>query len=122
VKSPSFVSIGNCEQLDGIGTTLVHALRASARGSRLRLRAAVSASRTLANAAPSGIRPDLQLMAQTFSRLAATLAKAGYKPGQIPTASQIAVIQAASQSFNLAKLRAADHHVARWWRQNCAGI
>ena len=122
VKPPSFVSLRHCEQLDGIGTSLVQALQAGTRGGKLRLHAAVGASRSLADAAPSEVRPDLRLMAQTLSRLDAVLAKAGYKPGQTPTASQVAVLQAASQSFNLAKLRAAQHHVARWWRQNCAGI
>jgi hypothetical protein len=122
VKPPSFVSVGNCEQLDGIVTAFAQALQAGTSGGKLRLHAAISASRSLADSAPSEIHPDLRLMAQTFSILAAALAKAGYTPGRIPTASQVAVIQAASQPLNLAKLRAAEHHVARWWRQNCEGI
>jgi hypothetical protein len=116
------VSIGNCEQLDGIGTALAEALQAGTRGRKLRLHASIGASRSLADAAPSEIQPDLRLMAQTLSRLAGALAKAGYTPGRIPTASQVAVIKAATQPLNLAKLRAAEHHVARWWRQNCEGI
>jgi hypothetical protein len=122
VKPPSFVSVGNCEQLDGIGTALAQALQAGTRGGKLRLHAAISASRSLADAAPSEIQPDLRLSAETFSRLAGALAKAGYTPGRIPTASQVAVIKAASRPFNLARLRAAEHHIARWWRQNCEGI
>ncbi len=117
--SPTFANTGNCQQLAGIGAKFAQAIQASTSGGKLNLQTAVSAYQSLASAAPSAIRPDLQLLAQTFSSFASALSKVGYTPGQVPTASQIAGIEAAGQLFNQAKLQAAEQHLSAWAHQNC---
>ena len=115
---PSWANVDKCQQLAEIGTTFAQALHAS----KPNLQAAVNALQSLAKATPSEISPDVQLLAQTSSNFASALAKSGYTPGQVPTASQIADVQTAAQGFTQPQVRAAEQHVSAWAHQNCAGL
>ncbi len=115
----SFASSGNCLQLAGVGEKFAQALSAATGSGHLDLNAAVSAFKGLANGAPSGIRPDLQLIAQSFGSFASALAKAHYTVGQVPNASQVATLQAAASQLNTSKIQAAETAIANWARANC---
>ena len=116
---PSFASAQSCPQLAGLGSKFAQAMSATTSGRKFDLQTAVNAYQTLANAAPSKIRPDLQLIAQAFTSFAAALTKAGYTPGKVPTAGQIAALQTAGQAFSQPRLRAAEQRLSVWARQNC---
>ncbi len=73
----------------------------------------------MANAAPSEIRPDIQLVAQAFTSFATALSKAGYTPGTVPTAGQIAALQTAGQAFSQPQLHAAEQRISVWAQHNC---
>jgi hypothetical protein len=117
--APSFASATNCQQLAGVGAKFAQAMSAATRGGKYDLQTAVSAYQGLASAAPAQIRPDVQLMAQAFSSFAAALSKAGYVPGKVPTAAQIAGLQSATKIFSQPKLRAAGQRLSAWAHQNC---
>ncbi|MEA2196141.1 MAG: hypothetical protein QOJ25_192 [Solirubrobacteraceae bacterium] len=114
-----FADAGNCQQLAGVGAKFGQALSAATTGGHPNLQGIASAYQGLANAAPSEIRPDVQVIAQVFTSYVGALSKVGFKVGQTPTPSQVAGIQAATQSFNQPKLRAAEQHITAWARQNC---
>jgi hypothetical protein len=75
--------------------------------------------KALAKAAPSEIRGDFETFAAAFSAYANALQKAGIKPGQTPTAAQIAALTTAAKSFSAPKLQAAEQHLAAWGQKNC---
>ena len=117
--APSFASGTNCQQLAGVGAKFAQAMSAATRGGKLDLQTAVSAYQALASAAPGQIRPDVQVMARAFSSFAAGLSKAGYIPGKVPTAAQIAGLQTVAQVFSQPKFRAAAQRLSAWAHQNC---
>jgi hypothetical protein len=116
---PSFASATNCQQLAGVGAKFAQAMSAATRGGKVDLQTAVSAYQALASAAPGQIRPDVQVMAQAFSSFAAALSKAGYIPGKVPAAAQLAGVQTAAQVFSQPKFRAAAQRLSAWAHQNC---
>jgi hypothetical protein len=118
-SAPSFSSASNCQQLMGLGSKYGQAISAATTGGKFNLQAVVGLYQSLANAAPAAIRPDLQQTAQAMVSFAATLSRAGYKPGQVPTAAETAALQAASKQFTQPKFRAAAQHLSTWVRQNC---
>jgi hypothetical protein len=117
--APSFASGSNCLQLGGLGAKFARAMAAARSGGQLNLQAAVSAYHDLANAAPSDIRPDLQLTAQAFTAFAGSLTKVGYTPGKTPTPAQLAGLQSAVQIFTQTKFQAAERHLSVWAHQHC---
>jgi hypothetical protein len=94
-------------------------MSAATTGGKFNLQAVVGLYQSLANAAPAEIRPDLQLTAQGLASFASTLSKVGYKVGQVPTAAEIAGLQAASQQFSQPKFRTAEQHLSTWAHKNC---
>lgn len=117
--APSFTSLGNCQQLAGVGAKFAQAMAGARSGGKFNFQAAVTAYQNLANAAPSAIRPDVQVMAQLFSSFAGALSKVGYTPGQAPSPTQLAGLQTAVQLFSQPKVRAAEQHLTAWAHQNC---
>jgi hypothetical protein len=117
--APSFASAQNCLQLSGLGAKFAQAMSATTSGGKFDLQTVVNAYQALANAAPSEIRPDLQVIAQEFTAFATALSKAGYTPGTVPTAGQIAALQTAAQAFSQPQLRAAEQRLSVWARHNC---
>jgi hypothetical protein len=94
-------------------------MAAASSGGKYNLSAAVAAYRALANAAPSAIRPDLQTLAGAFTAYATAVGKAGFKPGQVPSPTQIAAIEAAAKQFSNTKLLAASKAIESWAAKNC---
>jgi hypothetical protein len=103
----------------GLGAKYAQAMSAASTGGKFNLAAVVGLYKNLANAAPAEIRPDLQQTTQALASFAATMAKVGYKPGQVPTGAEIAGLQAASQQFSQPKFLAAEKHLSTWAHQNC---
>ena len=76
----------------------------------------------LAAAAPSDIRPDFETFATAFAAAATALQKANFKPGQTPSAKQLAELQNATKSFSSAKVQAASKHLEAWGSTHCGGL
>lgn len=117
--APKFTSTKNCSQLMALGAKVSQALQSSSGSASSRVDNEVNAFKALANAAPSEIRGDFQTFASAFAAYAQALAKAGFKPGKVPTAGQIAAMTTAAKSFSTPKLQAAEQHLSAWAQQNC---
>jgi hypothetical protein len=117
--APKFATSKNCAQLEALGTKLAQALQTTSGSAETRLANEAKLFQQFANAAPSDVRGDFQTLAAAFTTFQHALAKAGVKPGTVPTAAQIAQIQAAVKAFSSPKLRAAEQHLAAWAQKNC---
>jgi hypothetical protein len=117
--APKFTSTKNCAQLMALGAKVSQALQSSSGSASSRVDNEVNAFKALASAAPSEIRGDFQTFATAFAAYAQALAKAGFKPGKVPTAAQIAAMTTAAKSFSTPKLAAAEQHLSAWAQQNC---
>jgi hypothetical protein len=119
VAAPSFSSAKNCKQLADLGAKMSAALQASSGNGSNSLGDEANVFKALAKAAPSEIRGDFETFAVAFAAYANALQKAGIKPGQTPTAAQIAALTDAAKSFSAPKLQAAEQHLAAWGQKNC---
>jgi len=117
--SPSFASTQNCAKLITLGAQLSKAFQSSSGNTEQTLANEGKLFQAMADAAPSDIRGDFQTFAQAFTAYGQALVKAGLKPGQTPTASQVAQLQAAAKSFSTPQLRLAEQHLSAWAGKNC---
>ena len=118
-STPSFASAKNCVQLASLGRKVSAAMAASAGTGTSNLDAEVNAFKALADAAPSEIRGDFQTFESAFVTFAQAYGKSGFKPGQTPSAAQIAALTAAAKSLSTPKLQAAEQHLSAWAAKNC---
>jgi hypothetical protein len=114
-----FATSKNCAQLEALGTKLAQALQTTSGSAETRLENEAKLFQQYANAAPSEVRGDFQTLAAAFTTYLHALEKVGVKPGKIPTAAQIAQIQAAAKAFSTPKLRTAEQHLVAWAQKNC---
>jgi hypothetical protein len=121
-STPSFASAKNCAQLASIGAKFSEAMAATSGTGKTNLSDVADVFTALAKAAPSEIRPDFEIIAAAFGKYADALNKSGYKPGQVPTAAQIAALQSLAKTFSDPKLKAAEQHLSAWGSKNCGGL
>jgi hypothetical protein len=121
-SAPTFATSKNCAQLIGLGAKFAQALQSNSGNAGASLTNETKAFQAMAAAAPSEIRGDFQTIAGAFSVYVQALAKAGFKPGTVPSAAQLAQIQAATKAFSTSKLKAAEQHLSAWSRKNCGGL
>jgi hypothetical protein len=119
-STASFADASNCKALGGVGTKFAQAMEAATSGGKVNYQAAVKAYQQLAGSAPSAIRPDLEDMAQAFTSFASAISKSGFKPGKVPSPSQIAGLESAAKSFSSAKLEKDEKDVEAWAVKNCS--
>jgi hypothetical protein len=104
--------------LDGLGAAFARAM-ASATGAKFNLTAEAADFQNLVSAAPSAIQPDLEAVAQAFTKFAAAFTKSGYEIGKAPTAAQTAALESAEAVFAEPKLRSAEAALEAWGKKNC---
>jgi len=117
--APKFASTKNCQQLSALGAKVAQALQSSSGAGTSSLGNEANVFKALADAAPAEIRGDFQTFAAAFAAYAQALTKAGFKPGQVPTAAQVAAMTDAAKAFGTPKLQAAEKHLAAWGQKNC---
>ncbi|MGZ4282037.1 MAG: hypothetical protein ACXVQ4_08075 [Gaiellaceae bacterium] len=76
---------------------------------------------SMADAAPSEIRGDFKTFATAFNAYAQALDKAGYNPGTVPNAGQLAQMMKAVKAFSAPQLQTAEQHMTAWAQKNCSG-
>ena len=113
-SNPSFASTKNCAQLASLASKLTNSV-----GGKVDLKGYSDAMDALANAAPDEIKSDFKTFADAFKGFASAMADAGLKPGETPTAAQIAKLSAASQKLSTPKIQAATRHLEAWGQKNC---
>ena len=116
-SNPSFASTKNCAQLSSLASKLANSVNAT--GGKVDLKGYSDAMDALANAAPDEIKSDFKTFADAFKGFASAMSDAGLKPGETPTAAQIAKLTAASQKLSTPKIQAATRHLEAWGQKNC---
>lgn len=117
----SFASAKNCLELAGIGQKFAQAMAAANSSGKSSLDNVAEVYRALAKAAPSAIRSDFETIAGAFESYVEAVKKAGFTPGKVPTASQLAALSSAAKSFSSPKLQSAEQHLSAWGKKNCGG-
>ena len=113
-SNPSFASTKNCAQLASLASKLTNSV-----GGKVDLKGYSDAMDALANAAPDEIKSDFKTFANAFKDFASAMSDAGLKPGETPTAAQIAKLTAAGQKLSTPKVQAATRHLEAWGQKNC---
>jgi hypothetical protein len=71
----------------------------------------------LADKAPSDIKGDFKVIADAYSKIASVVKD--LKPGQQPTADQLAKLQQLQTQIDTTKLTQASTHIEAWVKQHC---
>jgi hypothetical protein len=121
VNTHAFASVKNCTELAGMGEKFSQAMAAASSNGTTSLTQVATAYQGLASDAPSAIRSDFETIATAFKNYAEAVQKAGFTPGKVPTASQIAALAFASKSFSAPNLKTAEQHLSTWASNNCHG-
>ena len=116
--SPSFASTKNCKELEGLAAKISQSFQPNAKG-ELDLNKEADALAALGDAAPDEIKGDFKTFADAFKQFAKAYGDVKLKPGETPTAEQIAKLTELSKSFNTAKLQQATQHLAAWGQSHC---
>jgi hypothetical protein len=116
--TPRFASPSNCAQLASLAVKVAASLTPSSTLSDT-LKTEEKELSTLESAAPSAIKGDFKTFFDAFKQYADAIVKAGFAPGKIPTAKQIAALGAAVKVFDTPKLKAAETHLTAWAHKNC---
>ena len=120
-SKPNFASISNCTDLSGVGSEFAKAMAAGTNGGKINLSAITKAYQNLADAAPSAIKPAIEKLAAAFTGYLSALTKAGYKPGTVPSATQLAAMEQAAKQISASDVANASKAVEAWAAKNCAG-
>ena len=117
-SSGSFASTKNCKDLEGLAAKVSQSFQPNGNG-ELDLKKEADALDALANAAPNEIKSDFKTFADAFKKFAQVYGDVKIKPGETPTATQIAKLTEAAKSFNSAKLQQATQHLSAWASSHC---
>lgn len=117
-STPSFASTKNCKELEGLAAKVSQSFQPNASG-ELDLSKEADALDALASAAPDEIKADFKTFAEAFKNFAKAYGDTKIKPGETPTATQIAKLTAAAKSMNTPKLQQAMQHLSAWGSSHC---
>jgi hypothetical protein len=111
-----------CAQAVAAWSQAAQAAGAAMSGTSEDISASVDALQAFAASAPEEIRDDFTTVYEAYAAFIGALEDSGYDPasGAIPTAEQIAAIEAASQSLNDAEVAGASERVTAWFDDNCS--
>jgi hypothetical protein len=116
--APSFASTKNCKELEGLAAKVSQSFQPNSSG-ELDLKKEADALDALADAAPDDIKGDFKTFADAFRNFAKAYGDTKIKPGQTPTAEQIAKLTKAAQSLNTPKFQQATQHLSQWGSAHC---
>ena len=103
----------DCLRLAGIGATFAQALTGASDEE------ATEAFQKLVDEVPEEIKADVQVLADWLADYTAKLQDIGLTTGQVPTAEQLAQLQAALADTNEDEITAASQRLEAWANDNC---
>ncbi len=77
--------------------------------------------REYAEQVPEEIRDDVTVLAEAYGEYITELQDLGLEAGEVPSADQLAQLQAASQSLGTSEVQAASTSLSAWTTENCSG-
>jgi hypothetical protein len=112
---PSLASAANCKQLADLGAQYSKAITGAANGQDMKKTGQLL--QEFAAKTPADIRPDFEVVAQAYAKLAGALGD--LKPGVASNAAALAKLQKLVAGLDTAKLTQATQHISKWVKQNC---
>jgi hypothetical protein len=109
---------GDCRKLLQAAQELSQSL-SSAATDKEKLQQSKQLFQSFVDKAPSEIKPDLQVLADAFSKYVDVLANVDLKPGQTPDAATIQKLQQAIASIDETKVQKASQHLDAWAKTHC---
>jgi len=109
---------GDCRKLAQAGQEFAQSM-SSATTDKEKLQQAKQLYQSFVDKAPSDIKPDLQVLADAYSKIVDAVGKIDIKPGQTPDAATIQKFQDALASIDNAKVQEASQHLTTWVTSNC---
>lgn len=111
---------GDCRKLAEAGANLSQSF-SSASTDKEKLEQAKQLYQSFVDKAPSEIKPDLQVLADAYSKIVDAVGNLNVKPGETPDAATIQKFQEALASIDNVKVRKASEHLTSWVTSNCTG-
>ena len=108
---------GNCSQLAGLATSLSQAVSGTG-GNDVTKTAALL--KEFADKTPADIRPDFEVVAAAYAKIADALKGLNLKPGATPDPAAIAKLTKLSSELDQTALQKAYTHIGAWAQKNCA--
>jgi hypothetical protein len=120
---PTFASNSNCQALADMGRKYVAELETSvSSGGQIDFANLLRADQAMADASPPAIHSDAEYVVHTFTGVLSAWSKVGFKPGQVPTASQLAAMAPLATQVRSAQFTAAVNRISAWIHANCHGV
>ncbi len=108
-------SAANCRQLADLGSKLAAAFT----GGNQDIQRQATLLKQFADQTPPDIRPDFEILAGAFTKIAAALKGVNPGAGHTLSAAQLAKLATLSSQINQAKVRQAAAHISDWATRNC---
>jgi hypothetical protein len=108
---------GNCKSLADLGAAFSSAFT----GANGDLQKQADLFQQLVDKAPDQIKPDLQVIADDWAKIAAALKGVDLSSGKTPDPAALAKIAALQSTIDQQKLTAAEQHLNAWATANCHG-
>jgi len=109
-----------CTKVANLAIEFSNAIAKSSSGSSEDLDTTAKAFENFANQVPEEIRDDFKVIAAAFAKYVQVIKDLDLKPGQTPSAKDIAKLTSAAQELDNAQVTAANASVTKWTSKNCS--
>jgi hypothetical protein len=108
----------DCRKLAEAGAQISQSLSAASTDKE-KLQQAKQVYQSFVDKAPAEIKPDLQVLADAYSKIVDAVGDLHLKAGETPDAATIQKFEQALASIDNAKVQQASQHVTSWVTSNC---
>jgi hypothetical protein len=113
----ALASAAHCSQLAGLESAFVSALT----GGKSDIQQESAVLQQFAAKTPAAIRPDFEIVAAAFAKIAGALKGTSATAGGTPSASEIAKLEVLASRLNEPQLTKAETAIGQWAAANCHG-
>jgi hypothetical protein len=110
---------GACKDMADLGQKYGEALAQAGSGGDTDLSVTASAFSEFADQVPDEIKADFQTLADALSAYAKAMQGLDLQAGEVPSASEVAKLTEAAQSFSATEVTAASSNITAWVEKNC---
>jgi hypothetical protein len=111
----ALASAAHCSQLAGLESAFVSALT----GAKSDIQQETAVLQEFAAKTPAAIRPDFEIVAAAFAKIAGAIKGANVSAGGTPSASEIAKLEVLGSQLNEPQLTKAENAIGQWAAANC---
>jgi hypothetical protein len=108
----------NCRQLADLGEQFSTALQGT---DSKDVKKTAALLKQFADKTPSAIRPDFEVVAKDYAKIADALQGTNFKAGSIPNPQALVKLQKLATSIDTSELAKASTNIGNWAQKNCTG-